>query len=830
MLNLLIAGKITFVRAILFLLLQLTLSIGSVFILHGQNNLTFKSDTLTGTPYYLELGEIPYKSLALKTRINSETDVLLTDESLKAIEAKNKEVIASVYALLYDTSSLSDNSGNIRYLENRLVELSQEKKKISGFKSDYADLLNSVDNLKNELTKESLLWRNTLEKLAGDSLTPGIPDKINETLVFVDSTLLVLANKSNLLLEILNRTIPLGVEIDKETEKNKALIAQRQANAFERDHPPFFKLNFKIGYSKEIHESFAIMKKTEFAELTKYVNERVNAFIFLFFLVAGLVYLFKRNKKRIILNNSGYGYFYKEMFSKVLSHPLSAALILTFFFSLPILQNRPVILRELSFYIIVFPLIHLLREVINKRYHLFLYSFGIVIFLYMILLILPNESVVYRILLLLISLAEIAFLTVFILRFDHTHKLKPLHKGALIVFTFLHLALAVAGLISNLTGRIILTEIVLSAVFLNIFYGLALFISTLLLDGLLVTGFDSVKWQRLNVIRLHGEVIKRRLTDLLNILSILFWVTLVLNNFRIVDYIYDKLRLFLTSEIKLGSASFSLDFILIFFVVIYISILLAKLIRILLEDDILNRFPLSKGLPHSIAMMVKYVLITCGFLLAVNAAGISLNKLTIVIGAMSVGIGFGLQNIFNNLVSGFILLFERPIQIGDTVQVGELTGRVKIIGLRSSNIVTFDGAAVIVPNGQLISNEVINWTLSDKKRRIELIIRVAYESDIRLVMRLLNEILRKHNGVVQDPIPSVFLRKLGESSIEFTLLFWIGDYIQDMIINSGVLLTILEEFEKHGIKIPYPQHDVHLVTAMKSLNESTFDSVRPNFK
>ncbi|MBK6967536.1 MAG: mechanosensitive ion channel [Bacteroidales bacterium] len=180
------------------------------------------------------------------------------------------------------------------------------------------------------------------------------------------------------------------------------------------------------------------------------------------------------------------------------------------------------------------------------------------------------------------------------------------------------------------------------------------------------------------------------------------------------------------------------------------------------------------------------------------------------------------------MVSGFILLFERPIQLGDTVQVGELTGNVKIIGLRSSNIVTFDGAAVIVPNGQLISNEVINWTLSDQKRRIEIIIGVAYESDAKLVMRLLNEILGKQNGVVQDPIPYVFLSRLGESSIEFTLLFWIGDYIQDKIITSGVLLTILEEFEKHGIKIPYPQQDVHLVTGIKRFDENTFDSVKPN--
>ncbi|MBK6967538.1 MAG: hypothetical protein IPH20_27480 [Bacteroidales bacterium] len=231
--------------------------------------------------------EIPYKSLALKTRIKSETEGLISNESIKAIDAKNKEVIASVYALLYDTSNLSDKSGNIRYLENRLVELSQEKKKISGLMTDYTDLLYSVDNLKNELPKNPFMEKHP-EKLASNSLTQLSPGKLNESLVFIDSTLLLLAHKSNLLLDILDRIIPLGVEIDKEMKKNKALIAQRQATALERDHPPFFKLNFKIGYGKEIHESFAIMKQTEFAELAKYVNERVNAFIFLFFLVAGL--------------------------------------------------------------------------------------------------------------------------------------------------------------------------------------------------------------------------------------------------------------------------------------------------------------------------------------------------------------------------------------------------------------------------------------------------------------------------------------------------------------------------------------------------------------
>jgi small-conductance mechanosensitive channel len=187
-----------------------------------------------------------------------------------------------------------------------------------------------------------------------------------------------------------------------------------------------------------------------------------------------------------------------------------------------------------------------------------------------------------------------------------------------------------------------------------------------------------------------------------------------------------------------------------------------------------------------------------------------MDKLTIILGAMSVGIGFGLQNIFNNLVSGLILLFERPIQLGDTVQVGQLTGNVKTIGLRSSNITTFDGAEVIVPNGQLISNEVINWTLSDQKRRIELVVGVAYNSDPELVYRLLSGILNDHAELVKDPGPAVFFSGLGESSLDFTLLFWLSDYIHSRRIKSEILFSVFRILKENNIEIPFPQRDLHL--------------------
>jgi small-conductance mechanosensitive channel len=291
----------------------------------------------------------------------------------------------------------------------------------------------------------------------------------------------------------------------------------------------------------------------------------------------------------------------------------------------------------------------------------------------------------------------------------------------------------------------------------------------------------------------------------------------MLKNFRIDEYVYNGFVAIITNKISIGFASFSLDSILIFFLVIYVSIVISNMLRMLLEEDILNRFSLSKGLPHTIAMLIKYTLITAGFFLAVNAAGIPLDKLTIILGAMSVGIGFGLQNIFNNLVSGLILLFERPIQLGDTVEVGQLTGNVKSIGLRSSNVITFQGAEVIVPNGQLISNEVINWTLSDQKRRIELAVGVSYDSDPKLVHRLLMDILTEHAELVKDPEPLVFFTALGESSLDFTLLFWVSDYIHGRRIKSEILFRIFEVFKENNIEIPFPQRDIHLRSVDKEI-------------
>jgi small-conductance mechanosensitive channel len=256
--------------------------------------------------------------------------------------------------------------------------------------------------------------------------------------------------------------------------------------------------------------------------------------------------------------------------------------------------------------------------------------------------------------------------------------------------------------------------------------------------------------------------------------------------------------------------SFSLAKILMFIVIIWFSIVLSRVIKIVLRSDVLNKLSLKKGIPRMITAITQFALITIGILMAVRAIGMPLDQLTIILSAFSVGIGFGLQNIFNNLVSGVILLFEREVQIGDVVEVNNLMGTVKSMGIRSSHIQTFDGAEVIVPNGLLISQEVIDWTLSDKSRRIEIISGVAYGSDVHLVKKLLMQIIEEHPDVKPEPKPLVLFNAMGESSLDFRLLFWTANFDDWLRIRSEVIFAIHDTLKENNITIPFPQRDLHL--------------------
>jgi small-conductance mechanosensitive channel len=205
--------------------------------------------------------------------------------------------------------------------------------------------------------------------------------------------------------------------------------------------------------------------------------------------------------------------------------------------------------------------------------------------------------------------------------------------------------------------------------------------------------------------------------------------------------------------------------ILGFLFILIVGYALANLFAFALRKLLLSRFPQQRGLPFTISKITYYIFLVLVFLAALANAGMELNKFTLVTGALGVGVGFGLQNIVNNFASGLILLFERPIRVGDTVEMKWLVGIVKRIGALSSTIQTGEDAEVIVPNSNLISNEVINWTLSSVRRRVNISVGVAYGAEPERVLSLLIEVPAAHSGVTRNPKPEAYLVGFGDSAL-----------------------------------------------------------------
>lgn len=244
--------------------------------------------------------------------------------------------------------------------------------------------------------------------------------------------------------------------------------------------------------------------------------------------------------------------------------------------------------------------------------------------------------------------------------------------------------------------------------------------------------------------------------------------------------------------------------------IIYGALLTSKAIQMLLLNKILPRFKAEKGVQLSITRLVHYAVLTIGFFVMLNALGFQLSQLALLGGALGVGIGFGLQAIVNNFTSGLILLFERPIKVGDAIRIGTELGEVKNLGLRATIIQTYDNAEIVVPNSDLITQQVTNFTLAERKVRVRVPVGVAYGTEVSKVLDILRACGKANPMVLSTPAPTALFLAFGASSLDFELRVWIPDFLDSVQVLSDLNQDIDNEFALNNIEIPFPQSDLHL--------------------
>jgi len=391
---------------------------------------------------------------------------------------------------------------------------------------------------------------------------------------------------------------------------------------------------------------------------------------------------------------------------------------------------------------------------------------------------------------------------------------QPLFRRAIHSVAVLAPAIVAVGLVAEIVGALSLGQQAIGGM---VFVSLAL-CTLLAADAILRSALDAwvsgpgARWLR--GVRNWPEEVRTWGRRAIRLVLFITFLNLLPSILPVLEPVRAFVGSLLTTPVSFGSVRLSLGDLLWFFIGIALALAVARFVRFALDEDVLPRMQLAMGAASAASRLIYYALVILGILFALAASGVELSKLTLVISALGVGIGFGLQNIVNNFVSGLILAFERPVREGDQVTLGhpggQTSGRVDLIGLRATRIRTFDGAEVIVPNATLISGEVTNWTLSDRARRIEIALGVAADSDPARIQALLLEAVAGQPGVAERPAPMAAFRGFGASSLDFSLYLWTHDIDDRLAVDSEARGRVLAALRTAGIEIPFPRVDLRV--------------------
>ncbi|MFL5507133.1 MAG: mechanosensitive ion channel domain-containing protein [Gemmatimonadales bacterium] len=366
----------------------------------------------------------------------------------------------------------------------------------------------------------------------------------------------------------------------------------------------------------------------------------------------------------------------------------------------------------------------------------------------------------------------------------------------------------IVALGSNVIGNVTLADAINSGVALSAFAAILLRAITMVIN-IFISAAVHAGASESRYLTERGAQVERTLVRLTGTLGFIAWFALSLQGLQLWVPVWNALRAALFRSFTIGAVSLSLAIALLFVFVLALGVLGARLISGIVEFEVMGRMDLRRGVSVTVGSLLRYALIAIAFLVALAAVGINAGNLAILGGALGVGIGFGLQNIVNNFISGLLLAFERPVGIGDTVQVGPNTGEVREIGIRASIIRTVEGAEVIVPNSELITQDVINWTRSGTRRRIDIPIGVAYGNDPAKVIDLLTDVALQHADVRGNPKPFTLFLGFGDNSLDFSVRAW-TDSPDWPVVRSDIAVAISAVLRDAGIEIPFPQRDLHL--------------------
>jgi small-conductance mechanosensitive channel len=755
---------------------------------------------------YIEMSAVPTAALQTQTQIDAIFKELETQK--KEIAEITKHLMASkheVDILLSDEINNYLDKLNTKILQKKyntleayLIQLKEINTQFNERMQEYKKALEKIENLHK-------LWEETLQEAIKQKAPDAVINNISNVVSKISSSQEKLQKDFDATLTLINTISIYILKIQKLQEKILEAQDKIANNLFQQNELPyhimFAEQEFQLTpYLKNIGKNI----QDNFEEFQKYLfiyNER----LWVFFLVMGVLgsfiwyfnYLYRKQKL----------FIQKESLRKksffFLKRPFSTFLILMAFSNLFIFPDMSQVVKNTELLFIIIPIFRIVATVTPEYALRHLHIFFVLYVVFVFNKDAIDSTLMSRTMTIILALGLIA-LIIRVLRIRLFHNVfTPLNAKIINRILFFVIVLLSGAVGANLYGASNLSNRLLDAAYTIVFSGLLFYTLALIFTGYTIVLLRRHMATATNLIEEFAIKVEKNTTLFIKVIMTIWWLKVAIDALGIYDYLQEITNSFLAISFKISNFSISVQSIIDFLLIIVITWFLARFITTLLEVEVFSRYKFPRGVPTAIKTLLNYIIIFIGALVALSALGISAEQFTVVFGALGVGIGFGLRNIIANFISGIIMVFERPVQIGDIIQVDKTLGEVKTIGARSTTIATYDGSEVIIPNADFISKEITNWTFSSDKRRKSLAFKVDLGSDIQQILAIIEHVALQQPNVLHDPKPLATFQGFGEYYLEFKLYFWLDKQL--MVTQSEVAQAVYEALMEAGVKMPVPK-------------------------
>ncbi len=777
----------------------------------------------TVTPTPIPFSEIVTQAESASASLKELASGISADTTAEIVERDLPALKSEIDAKLEETARIIEGRPSLERLKSFETAWKTQTKNLPEWKNDLTSRAKKLEGDLKQINTIEEKWKKTLDELKTEVETPReVTVRIEEIIASAAQIRTQIEAEQSRIVALQSKVAEQQKQVADALESIKQKRESLVGKLLVQDSPAIWNSDFwtraRNDAASSANDSFAAQVKA----LTDFAGRNLDKILihfFIFALFAGVLIFLRRRarpwtEKEPELKNAAI----------IFQLPVATALILAILVSSWIYPQTPQMLGAIFGAIALIPTIIILRKLVERPLYPLLYSLVVFYFIDQIRTIAEPIPVYSRLLLLAEMLGGfLFFLWLFLARLSKNETEEIIHGKifrTIKIAALVALPIFVVSFLTNAFGYVSLSRLLGNAVLRSAYAAVILYAAVRIIDGLIIFALRFRPLSLLGMVQHNRALIQSRLRKFVRFLAFVAWIILTLELLSLREPIFEWVKGILTASLTLGSLNISLGNILLFIATVWAAFLLARFINFVLEEDVYPRFSLERGIPYAISTMLRYIILLLGFLFAVAAVGFDLTKFTILAGAFGVGIGFGLQNIINNFVSGIILLFERPVKVGDSVQINDATGIVRRIGIRASLVQTWDDAEIIVPNSKLISESVTNWTFSSLQRGIEIPIGVDYGTDPRFIIELLEKAVAKHPLVAETPPPKVLFVEFGADSLNFKVRAWTQHGDQAVSIRSDLAVAVNEALAENNIIIPNTQRDLHIQSLSSDVAET----------